>query len=166
MATITLHGNSLETIGELPQNGSKAPDFSVTKPDLSEAILQDYSGKRLILNIFPSVDTPTCAASIKRFNEEAGKLDNTKILCISADLPFAASRFCGAEGISNVETGSVFRSPEFGKVYGIEITTGVLKGLLSRVIVIINESGNVIHTEQVGEIADEPNYSAALAALN
>ncbi len=166
MATITLHGNSVETIGELPQNGAKAHDFSVTKSDMSETTLDDYSGKRLILNIFPSVDTPTCALSIKRFNEEAAKLKNTKILCISADLPFAASRFCGAEGINNVETGSTFRSPTFGKDYSVEITTGALKGLLSRAIVIIGECGNVIYTEQVAEIADEPNYSAALAALS
>ena len=165
MATITLHGDSLQTIGELPQKGTKAPDFSVTKPDLSESTLKDYSGKRLILNIFPCVDTPTCATSVKRFNEEAGKLDNTNVLCVSADLPFAASRFCGAEGITNVETGSTFRSPTFENNYGVKITTGVLKGLLSRAIVIIDESGTVIHTEQVGEIADEPDYSAALAAL-
>ncbi len=166
MAKIKLHGDTLETIGELPQKDSRAPDFSVTRGDLSEVTLHDYSGKRLILNIFPSVDTPTCATSVKRFNEEAGNLDNTNVLCISADLPFAASRFCGAEGISNVETGSVFRSEEFGKNYGVEITTGVLKGLLSRAIIVINESGNVIYSEQVSEIADEPNYSAALAALN
>lgn len=165
MAKITLKGNPVETIGELPQKGSSAPDFNVVKLDLSEATLKDYSGKRLILNIFPSIDTPTCAASVRRFNQEASKVNNTTVLCVSADLPFAVKRFCGAEGIENVETGSIFRSPAFGKDYGVEITTGVLKGLLSRAIVVIDESGKVIHTEQVAELADEPNYESALAVL-
>lgn len=165
MAKITLKGNPVETIGELPQKGSSAPDFNVVKLDLSEATLKDYSGKRLILNIFPSIDTPTCAASVRRFNQEASKVNNTTVLCVSADLPFAVKRFCGAEGIENVETGSIFRSRAFGKDYGVEITTGVLKGLLSRAIVVIDESGKVIHTEQVAELADEPNYESALAVL-
>jgi len=165
MAKITLKGNPVETIGELPLKGGTAPEFKVVKSDLSEATLQDYSGKRLILNIFPSLDTPTCATSVRRFNQEASGLTNTAVLCISADLPFAAGRFCVAEGIKNVETGSVFRSPSFGKDYGVEIISGALKGLLSRAIVVIDGSGEIIHTEQVTEIADEPNYEAAIAVL-
>lgn len=165
MANITLKGDPVETCGELPAVGSAAPDFALTKSDLSDATLGGYAGKRLILNIFPSVDTPTCATSVRRFNEEAGKADNTAVLCVSADLPFALGRFCGAEGVENVETASVFRSPSFGKDYGVEITTSVLKGLLSRAIVVIDDSGKVLHTEQVSEIADEPNYAAALAVL-
>ena len=165
MAKITLKGGPVETIGELPKVGSSAPNFTLTKTDLSDATLKDYAGKRLILNIFPSVDTPTCALSVKRFNEEASKSKNTAVLCVSADLPFAHKRFCGAEGIENVESASVFRSPSFGKDYGLVITTGVLKGLLSRAIVVIDGSGKVLHTQQVAEIADEPNYAAALAAL-
>ena len=165
MVKITLKGNPVETIGELRQKGSTAPDFNVVKSDLSEITRKDYSGKRLILNIFPGIDTPTCATSVRRFNQEASRLANAAVLCVSADLPFAGGRFCGAEGIKNVETGSTFRSPSFGKDYGVEITTGALKGLLSRAIVVIDESGKVIHTEQVTEIADEPNYEAAIAVL-
>jgi len=165
MAKITLKGNPVETIGELPQKGSAAPDFNLVKADLSEVTLKDYSGKRLILNIFPSIDTPTCATSVRRFNQEASGLTNTAVLCVSADLPFAGGRFCGAEGIKNVSTGSTFRFHSFGKDYGVEITTGALKGLLSRAIVVIDESGKVLHTEQVTEIADEPNYEAAFAVL-
>jgi len=165
MAKITLKGNPVETIGELPQKGSTAPDFNVVKSDLSEITRKDYLGKRLILNIFPSIDTPTCATSVRRFNQEVSGLTNTAVLCVSADLPFAGGRFCGAEGIKNVETGSTFRSPSFGKDYGVEITTGALKGLLSRAIVVIDESGKIIHTEQITEIANEPNYELALAVL-
>jgi len=165
MAKITLQGKTIETIGELPEIGNAAPDFSVVKTDLSEAKLKDYSGKRLILNIFPSIDTPTCATSVRKFNKAAGDFDNTAVLCVSADLPFAGARFCGAEGIENVDTGSTFRSSAFGQDYGVEITTGVLKGLLSRAIVVIGESGKVIHNEQVPEIGDEPDYDAALAVL-
>ncbi len=165
MANITLKGNPVETVGELPQPGSNAPDFTLVKSDLSEVSLKEYQGKRLILNIFPSIDTPTCATSVRSFNKEAGSQNNTVVLCVSADLPFAAGRFCGAEGIDNVATGSTFRAPTFGKDYGVEITTGVLKGLLSRAVVVIDESGKVIHTEQVPEIADEPNYASALTVL-
>lgn len=165
MAHITLKGNPVETVGELPTIGSKAPAFTLVKQDLSEVTLADYEGKILILNIFPSIDTPTCATSVRRFNEEAAKLENTAVLCVSADLPFAAGRFCGAEGIENVATASTFRAPTFGKEYGVEIATSVLQGLLSRAIVVIDGSGKVTHTEQVGEIADEPNYAAALASL-
>ena len=165
MAKITLKGNPIETIGDLPQKGNRAPDFTVVKSDLTELSLKDYSGKRLILNIFPSIDTPVCAASVRRFNQEASELNNTAILCISADLPFAGARFCGAEGIKNVEIGSTFRSPSFGKEYGVEIKTGVMAGLLSRAIVVIDEQGKVVYGEQVPEIVNEPNYNALLSAL-
>ena len=165
MAQITLKGNPVETIGNLPSVGSEAPDFAVVKNDLSEICLNQFAGKRLVLNIFPSVDTPTCAASVRSFNQAASTVENTAVLCISADLPFAMTRFCGAEGLENVFSGSVYRSPEFGSDYGVEITTGPLKGLLSRAVVVVDESGKVIYTEQVGEIADEPNYEAALASL-
>ena len=164
MAQITLKGNPIETMGELPQIGSTAPDFNLVKSDLSELFLKDYSGKRVILNIFPSLDTATCAASVRRFNKEASNLDNTAVIGVSADLPFASKRFCGAEGIDNVVTGSIFRS-SFGKDYGVEMTSGPLKGILSRAIVVIDESGKVIYTQQVPELVDEPNYEAALAVL-
>lgn len=165
MATITLKGNAVETVGNLPATGSTAPSFELVKTDLSSATLESYKGKKLVLNIFPSIDTPTCATSVRAFNEKAAGLDNTAILCIAADLPFAFKRFCGAEGIESVESASTFRS-SFGKDYGVEIATGVLTGLLSRAVVVIDESGKVAYTEQVGEIADEPNYDAALAALS
>lgn len=165
MAHITLKGNPIDTIGDLPAIGSKAPPFTLVRTDLAEIHLRDFAGKRVILNIFPSVDTPTCAMSVRRFNEKAAASRNTVVVCVSADLPFAMSRFCGAEGIHNVVTGSVFRSPEFGRDYGVLITTGPLAGLLSRAVVVIDEDGNVAYTQQVGEIADEPDYEAALAAL-
>lgn len=165
MATITLQGNPVETIGELPETGGAAPDFTVVKADLSEVSLKDYAGRRLVLSIFPSIDTPTCATSVRQFNERAAGLRNTSVLCVSADLPFAFGRFCGAEGIDGVDTGSTFRSPSFGKDYGVEITTMPLKGLLARAIVVIDEGGQVVYTQQVGEIGDEPDYEAALAVL-
>ncbi len=165
MATITLQGNPVETIGELPETGGAAPDFTVVKADLSEVSLKDYAGRRLVLSIFPSIDTPTCATSVRQFNERAGGLKNTSVLCVSADLPFASGRFCGAEGIDDVDTGSTFRSPSFGKDYGVEIITKPLKGLLARAIVVIDAAGKVVYTQQVGEIADEPDYEAALAVL-
>jgi len=165
MTTITLKGNPIETIGNLPTVGSTAPTFKLVKSDLSETSLSDYNGSKLVLNVFPSIDTPTCATSVRKFNEKASTMANTKVLCVSADLPFALGRFCGAEGISNVETASVFRSGNFGNDYGLTITTGPLSGLLSRAVVVIDESGKVLHSEQVGEIADEPNYDAALAVL-
>lgn len=164
MAKITLKGNPFETLGDLPKIGSKAPNFTVVKPDLSEATLEDYAGRILVLNIFPSIDTPTCALSVRKFNQEAAQQDNLSVLCVSADLPFAAGRFCGAEGIANVQTGSTFRS-SFGKDYGVTIKTGPLAGLLSRAVVVINEQGEVIYTEQVQETADEPDYDSALAAI-
>ena len=165
MASITLQGKPLETIGELPAIGSAAPAFTLVKGDLSEVSLSDYAGKRVILNIFPSIDTGTCAMSVRQFNEAAAKLDNTVVLCVSADLPFAAARFCGAEGIKNVETGSSFRS-DFGKDYGVTIQSAPLTGLLSRSVVVIDTEGKVIYTEQVKETADEPDYEAALAVLS
>jgi thiol peroxidase len=164
MATVTLQGNSFETVGNLPAVGSAAPDFELVETDLSVTKLADYKGSRLILNIFPSVDTGTCAASVRKFNEEVGNLNNTKVLCVSADLPFAAARFCGAEGIKNVATGSSFRG-SFGTDYGVSFTTGPLTGLLSRSVVVVDENGKVIYVEQVAETTDEPNYAAALAVL-
>jgi len=164
MATVTLKGNPFETVGSLPTIGSAAPDFTLVKTDLSEAKLADYKGSRLILNIFPSVDTGTCATSVRTFNQQAADLDNTKILCVSADLPFALARFCGAQGIENVETGSSFRST-FGADYAVSFSTGPLAGLLSRSVVVIDESGQVMYKEQVAETANEPNYDAALAVL-
>jgi thioredoxin-dependent peroxiredoxin len=165
MATITLGGNPIHTNGELPKTGSKAPEFQLVKTDLSTTTLADYAGSKLVLNIFPSVDTGTCAASVRHFNQSASALENTKVLCISRDLPFAQKRFCGAEGLENVENLSDFKSGSFGKDYGLEMTDGALAGLHSRVVLVINENGVVIYAEQVPEIADEPNYDAALAAL-
>ncbi|NOR27311.1 MAG: thiol peroxidase [Lutibacter sp.] len=165
MAKITLKGNPFKTVGNLPKLGKKAPKFSLIKADLSKAKLKDFKGSKLILNIFPSLDTGTCAASVRRFNEEASKLENTKVLCISRDLPFAQARFCGAEGLENVITLSDFSKGKFGKSYGLTIKDGPLANLHSRAIVILNEEGEVTYTEQVSEIVDEPNYEAALKAL-
>lgn len=165
MASITLKGNPVSTAGDLPAVGSSAPAFSGVKTDLSACSLADLSGKKVVLNIFPSIDTGVCAASTRRFNEEAGKLDNTVVVCVSVDLPFALGRFCGAEGLENVVPVSVFRNPEFGKGYGVTITDGALAGLLSRAVVVVDESGKVVYTEQVPEITQEPNYEAALAAI-
>jgi len=164
MSTVTLEGNPFETVGELPAVGSSAPDFALVKTDLSEVGLADYAGSRLVLNIFPSVDTGTCANSVRTFNSKASGLSNTKVLCVSADLPFALGRFCGAEGIENVEPASSFRA-SFADDYGVGIKTGPLAGLLSRAVVVIDEAGKVIYTEQVAETVDEPNYEAALAVL-
>ncbi|APG64761.1 lipid hydroperoxide peroxidase [Tenacibaculum todarodis] len=165
MATITLKGNPIETSGNLPKVAAKAADFKLVTVDLSEKTLADFAGNKLVLNIFPSVDTGTCAASVRNFNKEASSLKDTKVLCISRDLPFAQARFCGAEGIDNVVMLSDFATGQFGKDYGLEITTGPLANLHSRSIVVIDENGTVIHTEQVTETVDEPNYEAALKAL-
>ncbi|MBE0585981.1 MAG: thiol peroxidase [Desulfofustis sp.] len=165
MATISLRGATIETVGSLPVSDSKAPPFVLVKTDLSECRLDDFSGKTVVLNIFPSIDTPTCAASVRRFNEEAAKRDNTVVLCVSADLPFAHKRFCETEGIDNVAAVSTFRSPEFGKDYGVTIATGPIRGLLSRAVLVIDGSGKVVYGEQVPEIGQEPNYDAALAHL-
>lgn len=166
MAQITLQGNPIETVGALPAQGSAAPGFTLVKTDLSEASLSDFSGKKVVLNIFPSIDTGVCAASARRFNEIASQKENTVVLCVSADLPFAHKRFCEAEGLENVVPVSVFRAPEFGKDFGVTITTGPLTGLLSRAVVVIDSAGNVAYTEQVPEIVEEPNYDAALAVLD
>ena len=165
MATITLGGNPINTNGELPKVGSNAPQFQLVKTDLSEVTLADFAGSRLVLNIFPSIDTGTCAASVRHFNESASKLENTKVLCISRDLPFAQKRFCGAEGLENVINLSDFKEGSFGKNYGLEMIDGALSGLHSRVVIVLDENGVVKHAEQVAEIADEPNYEAALASL-
>ncbi len=165
MATITLQGNTIHTLGELPNIGDKAPDFELVKNDLSKTTLKDYSGSRIVLNIFPSLDTGTCAASVRKFNKEAAELDNTVVLCISRDLPFAQARFCGAEGIEKAITMSDFGARAFGKDYQLEITDGPLAHLLSRVVIVLDEDGKVIHKQQVPEIVDEPDYEAALQAL-
>jgi thiol peroxidase len=166
MASVTLGGNPLHTNGELPAQGSQATDFTLVQTDLKRVSLDDFSGSRLILNIFPSIDTGTCAASVRQFNKLASGPDNTKVLCISRDLPFAQKRFCGAEGLDNVITLSDFESGDFGKKYGVELTDGGMKGLHSRSIVVLDENHKVLHTELVPDIKDEPNYDAALAALN
>jgi len=165
MATVHLQGQPVETCGDLPRVGDTAPGFTLTKGDLSELALGDLKGKRVVLNIFPSLDTATCAASVRRFNEAASKLDNTVVLCASMDLPFAQARFCGAEGLDDVVTVSAFRHREFGDAYGATICEGPLGGLLSRAVVVIDESGKVIYTEHVSEISEEPAYEPALAAL-
>ena len=165
MATITLKGNAVNTSGELPRVGQSAPDFTLTKTDLSDLKLADFKGKRVILNIFPSIDTPTCATSVRKFNQEASKLSDVVVLCVSMDLPFAQSRFCGAEGLDKVLPVSGFRHHEFGQRYGLTIIDGVLKGLLGRAIVVINAQGQVVYTQLVSEVANEPDYAAALKAL-
>lgn len=165
MASITLGGNPINTSGELPKVGSKLADFKLVKNDLSIASLADFTGTKLVLNIFPSIDTGTCATSVRKFNESASLLKNTKVLCISRDLPFAQKRFCGAEGLENVVNLSDFQEGSFGKVNGLEIIDGVLAGLHSRVIIVVDENGTVTYTEQVPEIANEPNYEAAIAVL-
>ena len=165
MAAITLGGNAINTSGSLPQVGTNAPDFTLVKSDLSVASLADYKGSRIVLNIFPSIDTGTCATSVRTFNAKASTLDNTKVLCISRDLPFAQKRFCGAEGLENVENLSDFKDGSFGKNYGLEITDSVLAGLHSRVVIVLDENGVIKYSEQVPEIADEPNYENALAVL-
>lgn len=165
MAKITLGGTPVKTVGNLPNIGSKATDFSLRTVDLATKTLEDYAGKNVVLNIFPSVDTGTCATSVRKFNEKAAALENTVVLCISRDLPFAQKRFCGAEGIENVEMLSDFETGKFGKDYEVEFADGPFKGLHSRAIVVINTNGNITHTEQVQEVADEPNYEAALKAI-
>ncbi len=165
MATITLKGNAINTSGSLPAVGSDLPAFKLVKSDLSEASAADFAGKKLVLNIFPSLDTGICAASVRRFNQDAAALGDTVVLCISADLPFAHSRFCVAEGIENVVSLSTFRSPEFAAAYGLGIVDGPLKGLLSRAVIVADASGKVLYTEQVPEIVQEPDYEKALAAL-
>lgn len=165
MANITLKGNPIHTVGNLPQVGSQAPDFKLTKTDLSDATLADFKGKRIVLNIFPSLDTAVCATSVRKFNAEAEKLDNTVVLCASLDLPFAHNRFCSTEGLDNVVSLSELHDRSFGESYGVRIVDGPMAGLFSRAVVIIDENGKVIYTEQAPEIVEEPNYEAALNAL-
>jgi thiol peroxidase len=165
MASITLQGNAINTISNLPKIGEKAPNFKLTANDLSSKSISDFSGNKLILNIFPSIDTGTCAASVRNFNKEVASLKNTKVLCISRDLPFAQARFCGAEGIENALTLSDFATGSFGKDYGLEIVDGPLAHLHSRAIIVLDKDGTVLYTEQVPEIVDEPNYTAALNSL-
>ena len=165
MAQTALRGNPVNTAGDLPGVGAAAPGFALTGGDLGAVSKDDFAGQRVVLNIFPSIDTPTCAQSVRTFNERAASLDNTTVLCVSADLPFALGRFCGAEGIENVKTASTFRSPEFLQDYGVGMVDGPLQGLCARAVVVVDESGQVAHTQLVGEIGDEPDYEAAIAAL-
>jgi thiol peroxidase len=165
MAQVTLKGNPFHTSGELPAVGTQAPDFTLTRTTLADATPAEFKGQRVVLNIFPSIDTPTCATSVRTFNAKASQAPNTVVLCISADLPFAAGRFCTTEGLDKVIPASSFRSPEFGQAYGVTLTDGPLRGLLARSVVVLDEAGKVIHTELVPEIAQEPDYAAALAVL-
>lgn len=165
MATVTLKGNPVSVKGELPKPGEAAPAFTLTGKDLADVALKHYAGKRKVLNIVPSLDTPTCQRSARVFNEKASSMDNSVVLVISADLPFAMSRFCGAEGLSNVVTLSTFRNRDFHPAYGVDIADGPLKGLTARAVVVLDENDRVLHSQLVPEIAQEPDYEAALAAL-
>ncbi|PIB48930.1 peroxidase [Pseudomonas sp. 2588-5] len=165
MAQVTLRGNPVQVEGELPKTGTQAPDFTLTAGDLSDATLATFAGKRKVLNIFPSVDTPTCATSVRKFNAQANELNNAVVLCISTDLPFAQARFCGSEGLENVKNLSDFRDSDFAVDYGVSIADGPLKGLTARAVVVLDEKDNVLHSELVSEIGQEPNYEAALAVL-
>ena len=162
---VTIEGKKLSVLGQFPQVGQQAPEFTLCGADLSDLTLSSFKGKKVVLNIFPSVDTPVCAMSVRAFNQMAADIDNTVVLCISADLPFAASRFCAAEGIENVKTASFFREPQFTQAYGVNINEGPLKGLAARAVIILNEDGQVTYSERVAEIKHEPNYEAAMMAL-
>jgi thiol peroxidase len=165
MATVTLKGNPIEVAGSFPQKGQKAPAFKLVAKDLKDVSLADYAGKRKVLNVVPSLDTAVCATSTRKFNEKAGGLANTVVLVISADLPFASSRFCAAEGLDNVVTLSTMRGRDFMKAYGVEITSGPLVGVAARGVVVLDEADTVLHAQLVPEIGQEPDYEAALAAL-
>ena len=164
-STVTLGGNPFQVAGDFPQKGQTAPAFSLVGKDLADVSLSSFSGKRKILNIFPSIDTPTCATSVRRFNQTANDIANTVVLCISADLPFAQARFCGAEGLSNVTTLSTMRGREFLTNYGVALSNGPLSGVTARAVVVLDENDKVLHSELVSEIKNEPNYDAALKAL-
>lgn len=164
MASITFQGNPVQTVGELPEVSAQAPSFELVGADLAPVSSEELAGRRVILSIFPSLDTGVCAKALREFNERATALENTTVVCASKDLPFAAERFCSAEGIENVSTGSAFRS-SLGEDYGVTMTDGPLEGLLSRAVVVIDEQGKVVYTQQVSEVTDEPDYDAALAAL-
>lgn len=165
MATVTLKGNEFKTVGQLPAVGSKIPAFNLVKNDLSALSNADLAGKKVVLNIFPSIDTGTCAASTRYFNQEAAGLENTLVVCVSRDLPFAQTRFCGAEGIENVIMASDYQTAQFGKDFGVLFENGPLKALLSRSVIVTDENGIVLYTEQVAETVNEPDYNGALAAL-
>ncbi len=165
METTYFNGTPVHTYGTMPRPGQKAPDFKLVTPELKEVTLDDYKGRRVVLNIFPSLDTEVCAMSVRRFNQEAAALDNTAVLCVSMDLPFAAGRFCTAHGIKDVTPASAFRSPEFAKEYGLQIVDGPLAGLLARAVIVIDEKGEVIYSELVDEITHEPHYDEALDVL-
>jgi thiol peroxidase len=165
MSKVTLKGNPVSTIGDLPVVGSKAPEFSLVGTNLADVKNTDFAGKRVVLNIFPSLDTATCAASVRRFNVEASKLQDAAVVCISKDLPFAHSRFCTTEGIENVVSASEFRSNTFGKNYGVMITDGPLQGLMARAVVVLDKDGTVLHSQLVPEITEEPDYESALNSL-
>ena len=164
MAQTSFGGTPVNTVGDLPVAGKSLPTFTLTAGNLQEFSNDSLAGKRVVFNIFPSVDTPTCATSVRTFNALASSLDNTVVYCVSADLPFAQGRFCGSEGLANVKTASSFRS-NFGTAFGVILTSGVLKGVLARAVVVVDGNGKVLHTELVSEIANEPNYSAAINAL-
>lgn len=165
METVFFKGTPCHTYGSIPAVGTQAPCFNLTGKDLNEVRCSDYKGKRVVLNVFPSLDTPVCAMSVRRFNADASKLDNTAVVCVSMDLPFAMNRFCTAEGIENVTVASAFRSPMFAEEYGLQLTDGPLAGLLARAVIIIDENGKIIYSELVDEITREPDYEAALSVL-
>ena len=165
MSQITINDKKINTYGSLPETGEKAPHFELVRSDLSNAKLKDFKGKRIVMNIFPSIDTNVCATSVKNFNERASKLNNTEILCISRDLPFAQKRFVDDEGLKNVTNLSDFRQGDFGKDYGVEMIDGPMAGLLSRAVIVLDEDGKVLHSQQVPDIGEEPDYLAALKSL-
>ncbi len=165
METVYFKGTPCHTYGTIPTAGEKAPEFTLADPDLNKITLADYKGKRVVLNVFPSLDTPVCAASVRRFNQLAAGLDNTVVLCISMDLPFAAKRFCTLEGIDGVTAASAFRSPLFGEEYGLQLVDGPLAGLLTRAVIIVDEDGKIIYSQPVEEITEEPDYDAAVSVL-
>ena len=166
MAKTKLAGNSVSLAGNFPEKGVKAKNFTAVLPDLSEITLDSFKGKKVVLNIFPSIDTDVCATSVRTFNKKATEVDNTKVIGLSFDLPFALKRFCGAEGIENVVTASLFRNPEFATDYGVLIADGPLKGLTARAVIVLDGAGKIIYTQLVDDIKNEPDYDAALAALN
>ncbi|WP_305815473.1 thiol peroxidase [Photobacterium leiognathi] len=165
MTEVTFQGDNIQLSGTFPKTGTQAPDFTLCGSDLSDVNLSSLKGKKVVLNIFPSIDTPVCALGVKAFNEKAAGVNNTVVLCISADLPFATGRFCAAEGIENVQTASFFRNAEFTNAYGVKLAEGALRELATRDVVVINEEGTVIYLELVAEITEEPNYDAAISVL-
>lgn len=165
MNQVTFQSDAINLAGTFPQSGTQAPEFTLCGADLSDVTLASLQGKKVVLNIFPSIDTPVCAIGVKAFNEKAANLENTVVLCISADLPFATARFCAADGIENVTTASFFRTPEFTEAYGVKLAEGALEGLATRAVLVLNEEGLITYSELVSEITEEPNYDAAMAAL-